>query len=102
MNIKRNQEDIHQLLENYPYLRDDDAKLICNIWKIQLDKLGINLDSIDGRDALQYVAGGKLSPAESITRCRRKLQEKAPKLRGEKWKRRHELQEEVKEQLINW
>jgi hypothetical protein len=102
MNIKRNQEDIRRLLMNYEYLRDDDAKLVCNIWAIQLDKMGINIKDISGVQAFELIANGKLSPSDSITRCRRKLQEVHPELRGKKWKERHLVQEEVKNQLFDW
>jgi hypothetical protein len=40
--------------------------------------------------------------SESITRCRRKLQEEHTYLRGEKWAERHRIQEDVKEELKNW
>ena len=44
----------------------------------------------------------KFAEVEPITRCRRKLQEKHPELRGELYEKRHQMKESVKEEIINW
>jgi hypothetical protein len=45
------------------------------------------------------IANGNLPSSESIRRCRQKLQELNPELRGELWDKRHQMQTQVKEEL---
>jgi hypothetical protein len=51
------------------------------------------------------LANGDLSNAESLTRMRRKIQEKHPALRGDKYDARHGMEANVCQQLSffdNW
>jgi len=45
------------------------------------------------------LAEGKLPSYESISRCRRKIQEKNPHLRGEKWNERHGRAKEIRREI---
>lgn len=90
---------VHRLLIERPAYRDSDKALSARIWQ----------DQMGGREAIrtistfdflcQYVSGEKLYSQESIGRCRRKLQEEHPDLRGKKWKERHEEEINVKREL---
>ena len=79
--------------------RNNDNKLIANIWHKLLEKSGINTKNITGWTLLTHLSKGDLPTPESITRCRRKLQEEIPALRGTAWDKRHKKQKEVKEEL---
>jgi hypothetical protein len=69
-----------QWLERYPQLRDDDSKLVANIWA---DYIGYdNLDKITSRQLLQLFADGNLPQFETIRRTRQKIQEQNAHLRG--------------------
>ena len=83
------------LLTKHPSLRDSDERLAANIWYNNIK----NVDEIDAITLLSRFAEGKLPSYESISRCRRKLQEEKPELRGKKWEKRHSKQRVIKEQI---
>ena len=66
---------IKDLLQKYPQLRDSDKLLVWNIWGIE-GFLGEGLITKSN-----YLEG---TSSESITRCRRKIQENFPELRSSK------------------
>ena len=79
--------------------RDNDNKLIAVTWHKLLGENGIDTKSITGWTLLTHLSKGDLPTPESITRCRRKLQEEIPELRGTAWDKRHKKQDEVKQEL---
>ena len=79
--------------------RDNDNKLIAITWHKLLEESGVNTKEITGWTLLTHLSKGDLPAPESITRCRRKLQETIPALRGTAWDKRHKKQTEVKEEL---
>lgn len=81
---------VKEALEKNPMLRDSDNKLIAHIWRGDLPFNG---------NVLQQLEAGKLSSPESIMRCRRKIQESDPSLRGEFYGMRQSEQDKVKEDL---
>ena len=91
---KKIQEIVEKSLQNDVRARDNDMRLTALIW---LKELGILKDKC--MPMLELIAYNKVTNFESISRCRRKLQELHPDLRGEKYKARHEKQEEVKRDL---
>ncbi len=100
MNIKVNKVLIEGLLDRYPHLRDDDQKLLASVWKYLLIKNHhLELENISGIQLLTIISQGALPNSESITRCRRKLQEINTDLRGELWDKRHNHQTDVIEQV---
>jgi hypothetical protein len=92
---------VEQLLKSSPKLRDNDQQLVANAWYVQVrDKF--NIETMSAKNLLHELAQGNLMSSESITRCRRKLQEEHTYLRGNKWAERHRMQKDVKEELKNW
>ena len=89
-------DDVKQLLTKYPPLRDDDERLMANIWNTHIG----NLEDIDGKEILHMLANHKLPSYESISRCRRKIQEIYPHLRGEKWDQRHKRAKTIKKEIV--
>ena len=89
-------DQIYDLLTGHTHLRDDDYKLIANIWHAEIAK-----QNLSHSEVLKHYANHKLTPAESITRCRRKLQEVFPHLRGKSYTHRIAEQEIVKHDLKN-
>jgi len=98
MRINTKKELITKLLTYHPHLRDDDNKLIATIWKREL-KTSTNITAIA---FLQLYADKRLTNAESIRRCRAKIQEVTPELRGSKYNARHESTEQTIDELYNW
>ena len=94
--IREKEKLVRKLLADVKSTRDSDNKLVSAYWNLELKAQGINIHEITARELLVHIWNGNLSSTESITRCRRKVQELSPELRGEKWDIRHnELQEEV-------
>ena len=79
--------------------RDNDNKLIAIVWHKLLKETDIDSKEISGWTLLTHLSKGDLPTPESITRCRRKLQEANPTLRGTTWDKRHKKQETVKQEL---
>ena len=88
-------DKVINLLTNHPSLRDSDERLTANIWYNHTK----NVKEIDAVTLLSRFAEGKLPSYESISRCRRKIQEEKPELRGKKWTQRHSKQKIIKEQI---
>jgi hypothetical protein len=81
------------LLQNHPHLRDDDNKLIANVWNNEIHREATAIE------LLKWFAEGKLTSPDSITRVRRKLQEQNPNLRGVKYLKRSSLKEEIRQNI---
>lgn len=92
---------VRDLLVKYPVLRDNDSRLLANVWAVELKtKFGGGLTAHTTAEFFVLLAlGDNLTPAETITRCRRKIQEEEPALRGEKWKKRKERAEDVRMEM---
>ena len=93
--MKNMLDKVINLLTKYPSLRDSDERLIANIWYNHTKNVG----EIDAITLLSRFAEGKLPSYQSISRCRRKIQEEKPDLRGKKWAKRHSKQKVIKDQI---
>ena len=90
--------DVRALLEQKPETRDDDKKLMANLWAMMvgIDNMKVN----SGLWLLRQYVNGDLPNPDSITRCRRKLQEEFPHLRGERYlERQAKLEPEVRNEM---
>jgi hypothetical protein len=87
-----------QLLKHLPN-RDDDNKLVANIWFTDLKALGYNPSEISAFKMLELFAKGELSNPESIRRSRQQLQMLHPELRGQNYYQRRAKDEDMKDQL---
>jgi hypothetical protein len=99
MNILTHKEIIQSLLEDKPLLRDDDNKLLAHVWGKFLRQQGKHPQNISGYELLKVIGKGALPATESVVRCRRKLQEEVPALRGKLWGGRHKEQGNVIKQV---
>lgn len=79
---------VEELLVQYPALRDSDDKLTSTVWFRQLPEFSETWDGMRTDEFLRFMYSGKLFSAEAITRCRRKVQEIRPDLRGVKYNER--------------
>ena len=85
---------VYKLLTEHAHLRDDDLKLIANIWYNEMDG-----KQVSAFDFLSQFSRGEYSNPESIRRVRQKLQEENPDLRGENYQARQSEQKKVKSEL---
>jgi hypothetical protein len=98
--IKEKRQIVEAILKRNIPSRDSDNVLLAEVWRDEYA-----LKSLDDDGYIAFLVSlhlGQLSTPESITRVRRKLQETNPLLRGDKYKKRHSLQETVKEELRGW
>lgn len=86
-------DKIIYLLENHPHLRSNDKKLLANVWYSEAPK------NVSVKGFLKLLSEGKLTNAESIRRCRQKVQEQFPHLRGDNYKLRQEEKEVVRSKI---
>lgn len=86
---------VEKLLDN-PATRDNDNVLISSLL---LDMEFLLLKEITAHEFLMNLSEGGYGSLDSITRCRRALQEKYPEMRGVLYKKRHQYTEDVKDQL---
>ena len=91
--IKNALETVETLLAVKPELRDNDSRLISNFWALEI---GLNeVANMKAAEFLHYFSKGNLTPAESITRARRKVQEENPSLRGATYRKRQQNAKDV-------
>ena len=102
----KKQELVQNLLEIDPELRDNDLKLVAQIWWMCL--MGAlkhrfqqyELDSF--KSLLKMYAKGDLPNEQSIRRVRRKIQEENPNLRGRVYEQRHQKADEFRDEIMGW
>jgi hypothetical protein len=99
MDISNISNLVKYLLKNELETRDNDQLLVIRAWKLQLQEQDLNPDTMALDRFFKVYLSGKLSNHESITRCRRKLQEIEPELRGYLYNQRQEFQTEAKKQI---
>ena len=92
-------DGVEKFLTKYPLLRDNDDRLMANIWA---DYIG-RQENMDGpetwKDIIHLLAKGKLPSYESISRCRRKIQQINPELRGKKWTERQRRAKKIRKEI---
>lgn len=91
------QEKVEAILASYERSRDSDALLVSMLYK----KFYFINDNLSFFKVMEKVHHGILPTIESITRCRRKIQEDG-KYRGFKYSKRKEIAKNVKSQIQNW
>lgn len=88
-------EQVKDLLEKWPHLRDSDTKLVATIW---LDHTP-DARQMSAMDFMRRYAEGSLTPADNITRARRKVQEEHTHLRGNAYALRKEKEQFYREHI---
>ena len=88
-------DEVKKLLTKHPPLRDNDERLMANIWWNHIP----NIENMNGKEILALIAERKLPSFLSVSRCRRKIQETKPNLRGEKWISRHKRAERIRKEI---
>jgi len=93
--IVRLTDRVVRLLTIKSDLRDNDRRLTCNIWWKSVS----NPELLMFEDFIKLYIKGDVPESDSITRCRRKVQEENKDLRGESWDLRHGLEKEIIDEL---
>jgi len=93
--ILKVQEQVKILLETYPKLRDNDVRLVASYYYNNIS----NINQMSAIDFLQIMVNGNLPSPDTITRARRKIQEKHPELRGVNYVERQKLEKQVRQEI---
>ena len=93
--ILKVQEQVQILLETYPKLRDNDVRLVASYYYNNIS----NINQMSAIDFLQIMVNGNLPSPDTITRARRKIQEKHPELRGVNYVERQKLEKQVRQEI---
>lgn len=84
--IQNMKQAVIKLLTDFPHLRDNDLKLLANVWHWEIKNK--HPECIYSKDTLRLLAEGKLTNPETIRRTRQKVQEEFPDLRGTSYLKR--------------
>ena len=80
-------------LRERPDLRENDNKLVARIWYDHIKNTSpIPVDNLSALDLLKDMGEGQLPSYPSIARCRRKIQQDDPALRGKNYDKRQQSQ----------
>lgn len=91
-----NETNIYNYLNTYPKSRDNDMMLVALIWRFEL---GNEYESTSARELFKKMVNGEVTHFETIRRTRAKLQKEYPQVRGEKYLKRLERQNDIQEDL---
>jgi hypothetical protein len=93
--IKQYESIILNILRNKPDARDNDYALYYYILK----ERRIDPTTMTAYDMLIRSHKGQIPSIFSVTRARRKVQEKYPETRGELWDKRHSQADNIREEM---
>lgn len=97
--FKQTKDRVEWLLRSIPKTKGDDNRLLSYFWWYELGKDKIS--DMSANEFLNELATNRLTGAESIRRCRQKLQEYNVELRGPNYKSRKKEAEEVRQEINN-
>lgn len=89
------QDSVKLLLETYPKLRDNDVRLVATYYYNNI----ANINQMSAVNLLDIMVNGNLPSPDTITRARRKIQEKHPELRGVKYGEKQKLEVEFRQNI---
>tara|TARA_Y100000593_G_scaffold95130_1_gene200443 strand:- start:13973 stop:14290 length:318 start_codon:yes stop_codon:yes gene_type:complete len=100
MKIRNTEDKVKAMLQKHPETRDNDQKLVSFVWAyfIGFDRC----KEMTAWELLTMISRKELPNIVSIWRCRQKLQEHLPELRGEKWEERQKHSKKTKEEIKEW
>ena len=96
---KKLEQRVKSLLAEDKKYQTSDLVLMSRIWFDDINRIYYNnIDDVSVVRFLMLLRDGALTKSESVTRCRRKLQQKYPELRDEKvYKGRKDKEKEMRE-----
>lgn len=97
--IRQTTKKVKAYLKSDAKYREDDEVLVARYWYDELVEQKLAPGVMTGIGFLKAYAEGRLTPADIITRARRKAQEDDTSLQGEKWNQRHGMAEDVRQHI---
>lgn len=99
-NLKDKKQVVANILQRYNSTKDSDGALIATFYLNEIGGKDI-LKSMSAYDFLKILSEDKLTPASTIIRVRRKLQEDYIDLRGKKYQERMNAGEDTRTKIKN-
>jgi hypothetical protein len=99
-NLKDNKQIVANILRKYSLTKDSDGALIATFYLNELGGKDV-LQQMSAFDLLKMLSEDKLTPASTIIRVRRKLQEDYIELRGKKYEERINSGEDTRKKIKN-
>ncbi len=101
MSINDNKDYVRDLLTRKPKLRDDDLRLLAQMWLSDIySYTNLRIEDMSALDLIKMMKDeSPLTKPESVTRIRRKIQEECPSLRGVKHAKRQNHATVIKRDL---
>ena len=97
--LKQTYHKVKALLEDKEKYRDNDELLVARFWVDEAKALYLDFNFLPTKEFLILYKDGKFTPADIITRNRRKVTEHYPHLRGKSYKARQKKEQEVREEI---
>jgi hypothetical protein len=97
-NLKDKKQVVASILQRYNSTKDSDGALIATFYLNEVGGKDI-LKSMSAYDFLKILSEDKLTPASTIIRVRRKLQEDYIDLRGKKYQERMNAGEDTRKKI---
>jgi hypothetical protein len=91
-------DNIKTFLTKYESMRDNDNELIAYYYYKIMQTNGKE-QNYSAMNFLGDYSKGLYPSAESIRRCRQKIQEQCPQLRGKSYKNRHDKEQDFRNQI---
>lgn len=98
--LKDNKNKVEYLLSKYPETRDSDSALIATFYLNETGGKEV-LQNKNAHEFLKLLYKDKLTPASTIIRVRRKLQEQIPALRGNNYEKRQKDGDDTRDNIKN-
>ena len=92
---------VTEILKSTPKSRDNDHVLAGAVWIREIGGSDVARE-MGLWEFMRIFMSHEVANFESIVRCRRKVQELDPELRGAKYEYRHNREKDVKKQIKNW
>ena len=93
--MKTTTDIVKQILTEHPSTRNHDVPLFQKVFL----QYGVKTDMVSYDYVCNKILSKEIPSHESIRRSRQKLQEHNPGLRGSSWNKRHDIANEVREQI---
>lgn len=97
--IKTTTATIKEMLQIFPEYRDNDERLVSRYWYNELKVLGKSVYQMTAFDFLKEYSTGLLTSADCIVRARANVQRQHPEIRGQTWKERHNIADQVTKEI---
>jgi hypothetical protein len=97
---KKLKNRILKILTENPSNRDDDNRLLCNVWYYEFhEQFKKHPSEVDAMQFFKLLSIGRFTKSESVRRLRQKIQEENPHLRGVNYRERQNHAKKIRKEI---